>query len=173
MLGEEHTFVVEGRGEFPEDMLRRDGARPATPEDEFMIKARLGDPGDPLEENGHLKRYRVTLVTNERFAPMTARWESFQWRVVEARDPDMISKPRVGRRPKGERPMTLAERQARHREGMRRRAEAADVVPVVATALERALPYLERAKARSANPSAIDADIAAITEAIDLAAPFR
>ncbi|MFZ3481634.1 hypothetical protein [Sphingomonas sp. 3-13AW] len=70
------TYVVEGRGEFPVDMLRKDCAEPATDEDRAKIDATF--------ESGLLPRElrRVMLQTRE---PWTAdeRWESFGWRVVQ------------------------------------------------------------------------------------------
>lgn len=68
-------YVVEGRGPFPTDMLRKDRAEPATEEDRVAIMATYEDGLQPRE------RRRVTLVTRE---PSTSdeRWESFGWRVV-------------------------------------------------------------------------------------------
>jgi len=67
-------YVVEGKGPFPLDMLRRDGARPAGEEDRLALEAACGEPPST-------KRHRITLVTRER-TTLDERWESFGWRVV-------------------------------------------------------------------------------------------
>jgi len=67
-------YVVEGRGPFPLDMLRRDCAEPASEEDRLAIEAASGD----APATG---RRRIALVTSER-RTLDERWESFGWRVV-------------------------------------------------------------------------------------------
>ena len=62
------TFTVEGRGEFPVDMLRYDQCTFASPADE--AEAGQGYVG------GH--RRRVTL-TSEKRAATIGRWDSFGW----------------------------------------------------------------------------------------------
>lgn len=66
------SYVVEGQGEFPLDMLRKDGSWPAGQADALAMNA--------SPERSAPKR-RVTLFTLERFIT-EARWESFGWRVV-------------------------------------------------------------------------------------------
>jgi hypothetical protein len=67
-------YVVEGKGPFPVEMLRRDCAEPASDADRLAIEAASGEP--PSYE-----RRRISLVTSER-ATLDKRWESFGWRVV-------------------------------------------------------------------------------------------
>lgn len=66
------SYIVEGRGEFPLDMLRKDNSWPAGQADALAMNATI--------ERGAPKR-RVTLFTLERFIT-EKRWESFGWRVV-------------------------------------------------------------------------------------------
>jgi hypothetical protein len=68
-------YTVEGRGEFPVDMLRKEFARPFSEEDRIKIEATIADGLKPREIR------RVTLVTRER-ETLDGRWESFGWRVV-------------------------------------------------------------------------------------------
>lgn len=68
-----HTYVVEGRGEFPFDMLRREDSAFHGP-----VPADLGRIRKPV---------RVKLATTydrpEFWLPLDARWRSFGWKVVE------------------------------------------------------------------------------------------
>ena len=66
---DEHRYIVEGSGEFPFDMLRRDRAFPA---DIASAKA-MG------ERNG---LRRVELITARARDVNVKRWDSFGWRVV-------------------------------------------------------------------------------------------
>ena len=66
------SYVVEGRGEFPLEMLRRDGCWPAGRADGLAISA-TAESGAP--------RRRVTLFTMERFVD-EGRWESHGWSIV-------------------------------------------------------------------------------------------
>lgn len=66
------TFIVEGRGSFPIDMLRHDSCWPATSTDTRAIEA------GPASE-----RRRVTLHTDNPYYPTVGRWNSFLWSVVE------------------------------------------------------------------------------------------
>lgn len=83
-------FTVEIRNvdEFPMDMLRRDDADAASREDQELIDI-LNDPDrrDTLPA-----KVRVRLASTSRFAPTTARWESFGAYVVEAEFPDRVSR---------------------------------------------------------------------------------
>jgi hypothetical protein len=67
-LDDPHMFVVEGRGEFPFDMLRHSMAHPASSAD----ASRMADCG----------KRRVALVgaTARHITP--ARWASFGWSIV-------------------------------------------------------------------------------------------
>lgn len=85
-LDKTYQYVVEGRGEFPLDMLRRDNAVPVSAADRALVEATIENNAKLLEEGEGgrlLRRYRVTLQTDERSAPLTKRWESFGFRVVE------------------------------------------------------------------------------------------
>lgn len=91
-----HIYIVQGRGEFPKDMLRRDQSTPATPADEALVDAESGS--DLLEEGGDsklLRRYEVTLQTESRTAPATKRWESFGFKVL-AVSPGLLGEPSEG-----------------------------------------------------------------------------
>jgi hypothetical protein len=84
-----NEFTVEGKGEFPRDMLRFDGCAPVTDEGRALAAAVSGDPvletqADPTSlERTRVRRYRVTLRADETGgAPTTARWESFGFKVV-------------------------------------------------------------------------------------------
>lgn len=64
-------FTVEGRGEFPFDMLRRSEAFPT---DAASVAALSATDGE---------RRRVNLRTNDFHMILPERWESFCWRVVK------------------------------------------------------------------------------------------
>jgi hypothetical protein len=64
------TYTVEGRGEFPLDMLRRDQAWPADTRSALAI--------------GERGRRRVTLTAAVARHVAVARWASFGWRVEDA-----------------------------------------------------------------------------------------
>lgn len=71
-----HTYVVRGHWPFPADMLRHDGSRGATLEDERLID-RLSQ--DHAIDRGAFEDVEITLTGPSR--PNTARWESFSWSV--------------------------------------------------------------------------------------------
>ena len=76
-------FTVEGRGEFPLDMLRYDRCFPRTGEDAEMM----------LTPPDHLRSPRqVTLVAlareNRYWQPTEGRWLSFRWAVVDVQPID-------------------------------------------------------------------------------------
>jgi len=98
-----YWYVVEGTGEFPHDMLRRDGSRAATEHDQALIDAEFDSPHRrETEVDGKSRELprRVKLLTTQRGAPKTERWESFVWKVVEL-DPEIwwsaTSRPVMGR----------------------------------------------------------------------------
>ena len=77
------AYTVEGRWPFPTDMLRRDGAKPASVYEAGLIEGLSGDMGP--DDRCALRR--IHLISEDvRGAPLTARWESFGWRVVECDD---------------------------------------------------------------------------------------
>jgi hypothetical protein len=71
---EPHTFIVEGRGEFPFDMLRREHAWPT-------------DTASALVMGGRCLR-RVAITASQLRHVTHGRWESFGWKVVEGFTPD-------------------------------------------------------------------------------------
>lgn len=62
-------FTVEGRGEFPLDMLRYDSCYPRFVEDVTKMRGN--------------ERRSIAMVTQSQFAPTAGRWKSFGWKVVE------------------------------------------------------------------------------------------
>lgn len=66
-------FVVEGRGEFPVDMLRYDSAC-------FDTQGDVDAAGEGYVSG----KRRVALRSSAPMRPTTARWQSFGWQVVEA-----------------------------------------------------------------------------------------
>lgn len=62
-----HTFIVEGRGEFPADMLRYDECAPLHYADTEAMKKR---------------GLRMVSLTSRKHTPTFARWESFGWSVL-------------------------------------------------------------------------------------------
>lgn len=72
------TFTVEGRGEFPMDMLRRDRCDAADEASRTALEATYDNGGD-------IGRRCVTLATDERLITED-RWRSFGWPVVEGGD---------------------------------------------------------------------------------------
>lgn len=161
------TYVVEGMGEFPLDMLRRDMAKPATANDAVLVNAKMGDSILEDHENKRLRVYQVKLVSEDvRGAPNTARWESFGCRVVECKDkPECVSAPRkVGRPPKDGVAMSAAERQQRSRAAMRKMASAAVEMPEMLKALKAVRCYVEDGVKR--NKLGAKAELAKLDEVI-------
>jgi hypothetical protein len=72
MTDPETSYVVSGRGPFPVDMLRRDGSRASTPEDQAKI--------DKLADGYASELVEISLV-GPRW-PNTERWKSFGWLAV-------------------------------------------------------------------------------------------
>jgi len=75
-------FTVEGKGQFPLDMLRHDRCYPVDPQDAEMI-------GLSLDTEGYIKpkKFKVRLGSERNaradMTPTEGRWESFLWKVVE------------------------------------------------------------------------------------------
>ena len=69
------TYTVEGRGEFPFDMLRRDCSYPNSEQDSTAIGRVMHLIDAPR---------RVTLHAPALRYPNDARWASFGWRVIGA-----------------------------------------------------------------------------------------
>lgn len=74
-------YTVRGIGSFPHDMLRRDHARPATPEDQRLIHIADQLHREPLEIMLEMRGRRPT--TTEGVHPNIERWESFGWTVTQ------------------------------------------------------------------------------------------
>lgn len=66
---EYHHFVVEGRGEFPFDMLRHSEAWPADAESAFNL-------------GNYSTQRRIMLIARNGRWVSPERWASFGWRVV-------------------------------------------------------------------------------------------
>jgi hypothetical protein len=75
--GERFTFTVEGRGQFPVDMLRYDCCWPASEAHDSPAIALTLNDGD-----AYFKPRRVVLSTHYDNAPTIGRWKSFTWVVV-------------------------------------------------------------------------------------------
>lgn len=69
-------YTVEGRGEFPLDMLRYDQSYP---KDESETGNLIG--GEPFNPRAH-RRVRLSGIHHPGWQPTAARWESFLWHVV-------------------------------------------------------------------------------------------
>ena len=71
------TFTVKGRGRFPIDMLRYDGAYPTFGSDAGAIDGSLDDRFE-----SYMKPWTVELTGWGLGAPTVARWESFGCKVT-------------------------------------------------------------------------------------------
>lgn len=83
------SYTVESTkwGEFPTDMLRRDSASPASPDDATMIE-RLSAWSDKSDLPDRVQVHLTAPAT--RGVPLVGRWESFGWKVIECSDPSVI-----------------------------------------------------------------------------------
>lgn len=70
-------FKVEGTWPFPVDMLRYDCCFPASQADVVRIEEMMVAP-----DYGKVT-IELEAVHHSRWAPTSARWESFGWRVIE------------------------------------------------------------------------------------------
>ncbi len=75
------SFTVEGRSDFPVDMLRYDNCYPDTSEDAVNM---LSDEPEPRQVK--LRR----LVFNKTQMPTEGRWSSFGWKVVKTEPPRKV-----------------------------------------------------------------------------------
>jgi len=75
-----YRFTVEGRLQFPLDMLRYDACYPSDSEDVHAIHATM-DVKSRIEQSSRGVPFRITLVTRYP-GPTKERWSSFGWRVV-------------------------------------------------------------------------------------------
>jgi hypothetical protein len=75
-----HSFVVEGYGSFPIDMLRYDSCFPASGED----VARMRDD--------HSRRQvRLSAIWSRAYLPTKDRWSSFSWVVISVNKPTKMT----------------------------------------------------------------------------------
>ena len=72
------SFAVEGSGDFPFELLRRERCWPASAEDAVSLGIRLAD-GDP----DAARTRHITLETASSYSPNRARWRSRGWRVID------------------------------------------------------------------------------------------
>lgn len=72
-----HTFIVEGRGEFPFDMLRHSSAYPADTTSAMML--------------GRTDRRRIALRGGPLRHISPERWASFGWPIVEGFENGWVS----------------------------------------------------------------------------------
>jgi hypothetical protein len=70
------VFTVTGRGPFPIDMLRYDGAYPYSTQDARDIET-------SFDLSDGYRPWKVQLYTNQWNSPTNARWDSFNCRVLE------------------------------------------------------------------------------------------
>lgn len=77
-----YTYDVQGTGDVPMDMLRYDGAYPATSEDGFKIYADRHMDNERLRV--FLRTPRIVRLSSHR-EPTPARWASFGWKVLNVR----------------------------------------------------------------------------------------
>lgn len=70
-------FIVEGRGAFPEDMLRYDCCSFNTPEDRERAA-----PGAPYDETRSVRRVCLVRDIRDKHYPTGDRWRSFGWVVI-------------------------------------------------------------------------------------------
>ncbi|MGX1786892.1 hypothetical protein ACWIGM_09160 [Bosea sp. NPDC055332] len=75
-MAKEFAYTVRGHWPFPTDMLRHDGSRAATSDDQAVID-RLS--GEFAPDRGAFEDAEVKLIGS--WKPNTARWESFGWSV--------------------------------------------------------------------------------------------
>jgi hypothetical protein len=75
-----HTFIVQGRGAFPMDMLRYDHCYPADTGGAQLIAESWEAPRPGSQDRA------VTLMattTHKTWEPTKARWNSFGWGVID------------------------------------------------------------------------------------------
>lgn len=71
----ERSFLVEGEGEFPLDMLRQERCWPARPQDSRAIAMRPNDSTPSWRQ--------VVLTTTNVRCPRRERWRRKAWRVID------------------------------------------------------------------------------------------
>ena len=78
MPSKEFTYAVRGSWPFAADMLRYDGARGATPEDQAMIERLSAEQAPDLAA---FEPVTINLIGARR--PTYRRWSSMLWTVLE------------------------------------------------------------------------------------------
>lgn len=80
-----HKFAVQSTLPFPIDMLRYDGAHPASEGDSHIIE-------NSVQNGTGAKRVELVRVDTQRFwTPTVGRWQSFGWEVIEFQQPEKIA----------------------------------------------------------------------------------
>lgn len=86
----EIRYTVRGSGSFPEDMLRYDRSKAATPEDVEWMKGRHErELMLKIEHEG--PRTHIKRLIASKHVPTIGRWESFGWTVTEVYEPEELS----------------------------------------------------------------------------------
>lgn len=76
-------FTVEGKLDFPVDMLRYDACWPRSAEDATNIVATwIPRPAMPNGSRSPLLMRTVELATKSENGPTDGHWRSFMWRIV-------------------------------------------------------------------------------------------
>ncbi|NTF18160.1 hypothetical protein G6L37_07055 [Agrobacterium rubi] len=91
-------YTVRGSWPFPLDMLRRDGSKAATPEDEAIIERLTKDHAE--DRDAIRNAVTVNLVipnANRHMRPLTARWQSWGWDVPDDEEHRAIMAERAKR----------------------------------------------------------------------------
>ncbi|WP_309084134.1 hypothetical protein [Chelativorans sp.] len=86
----EVCYTVRGAWPFPLDMLRHDGSRAASPEDQSKIDRYAADHAP---DRSVFEPVEISLVGPHK--PNTARWESFTWSVPADADYAMMKEHRA------------------------------------------------------------------------------
>lgn len=85
----EVRYTVRGSGSFPEDMLRYDRSKAATPEDVEWMKGRA-ERELMLKTSSEGPLSHVRRLIREKRLPTHGRWESFSWVVTEVYEPTEV-----------------------------------------------------------------------------------
>jgi len=148
MSTQDFTYVVEGHWQFPLDMLRKDGSRPATEADRALVERLSKDLAEFLDESmspeerraDRTRKHRIRLVIPDatRFQrPVIARWESLGWEVVESSDPLLV-------------PVHVADKAARVAEGRRKDLVASALAKLAPEEAQAVMEHFSRLGAANA-----------------------
>ncbi len=78
----EHSFTVQGKGDFPIDMLRYDQCYPATGVDAAAIEATKDRFAD-AKSRREVREIRLWKISRTMVGPTNDRWASFMWKVIQ------------------------------------------------------------------------------------------